>query len=188
MVFAAVRLVTGRWRTRIVYNGFIFTERASGALSRLRLAYFRFVLRRTWLVIVYSRLERDRYASLFPGPRIQFIRWGGSMNARREFMAQAAHQTERYVLTAGRSGRDYATLFAAMQGLEIELRVVCDLASALPPIPPGTRITVLANCYGMDYLRELAGAEAVAIPLAVGDISAGQMVMSQAFGLGRRWS
>jgi len=185
LIFAVVRALALRWRVRIVYNGFIYTTRSTSWLTRLRRAYFHFVLRRTWLVVVYSRLEQERYTQLFPGVRFGFVRWGGSMNARQELLAEARQPHAPYVVTAGKSGRDYATLFEAMRGLDVELRVVCDLASAVPPVPAGARVTVLSSCHGLQYFRELAGAAVVAVPLAVEEISAGQMVLSQAFGLGR---
>jgi glycosyltransferase involved in cell wall biosynthesis len=185
LIFAAVRALFFRRRVRIIYNGFIYTTRVTTLANRLRRAYFGFVLRRTWMVVVYSRLEETRYAALFRGARFHFIRWGGSIHRRRELMEQARQPHPPYIVAAGKSGRDYATLFTAMEGLDIELRVVCDLASAVPPIQPCSRITILARCHGFDYLREVAGATAVVIPLAVEDISAGQMVLSQAFALGR---
>ncbi len=184
LVFALVRALTFRRRVRIVLASFIYTRRGNPQLDRLRHAYFRMVLAATDLVVVHSRLEAREYARAFPGVRFSFVPWGGSINRRLELLQRPAPEVP-YLLAAGRSGRDYATLFAAMVGVEAELRVVCDYAAALPPVPPGSRIRVLTDCHGWDYMQQLAGAAVVVVPLAVGDISAGQMVLIQAMGLGR---
>ena len=89
------------------------------------------------------------------------------------------------MLAAGRSGRDYRTLFEAVRGRDIRLHVVCDSTDALAGLDVPPKVVVLRNCYGSAYINELAGASIVAVPLAVNDISAGQMVMIQAMALGK---
>lgn len=184
-VFAVVRAVSFR-RTRIVLGSFIFTRRGKPFVDFVRLALFRVILAATDSVVVHSRLEMAEYSRLFPGVRFVFVPWGGSIGGRKTLLEQQGTGAPAYILAAGKSGRDYATLFRAMQGIDVELRVVCDYAAALPPVPPGCRITILADCHGGDYLKQLASASIVVIPLAVDDISAGQMVLIQAMGLARR--
>ncbi len=185
VIFAVLRLLSLRWSTRIVLNGFIYTQRRSHLANALRRLMFHAILICTNLVIVYSRLEQQRYARLFPGVRFAFVPWGGSMNNRRLMIAEARPSDFPVLLTAGRSGRDYATLFQAMRGVPAALHVVCDMPSIIPTIPPDLNVTILTGIYGMDYMRALAAATIVVVPLAVEDISAGQMVVIQAFGVAR---
>ena len=187
LIFALVRTLFGRRGVRIVLTSFIFTRRGKPRVDAVRQAYFRFVLGRTSLVVVHSRLEAQHYAGLFaPGPtRFVFIPWGTNIDGRDALTAEnQAIPGNGAVLAAGKSGRDYATLFAAMAGIDAELRVICDYAAALPDSPPTSRITILTGCYGWDYYREILRAAVVVIPLAVEDISAGQMVLIQSMGLG----
>lgn len=184
LVFAVVRALTFRRGVRIVLASFIYTRRGNARVDALRLAYFRMVLAATDMVVVHSRLEAEEYSRLFPGVRFVFVPWGGSINRRAELL-QRPSPPMAYLLAAGKSGRDYATLFAAMEGVDAELRVICDYAGALPPVPEGSRIAILSDCHGWDYMQQLAGATIVVVPLAVGDISAGQMVLIQAMGLAR---
>lgn len=187
LVFALARLLFRRHGVRIVLSSFIFTRRGRPRVDALRQAYYRFVLGRTGLVVVHSRLEVERYGRLFAASRTRFvfIPWGTNIDGRDALTAEVhASPGNGAVLSAGKSGRDYATLFAAMAGVDAELRVICDYAGALPNSRPGTRTTILTNCYAWDYFREILRATVVVIPLAVEDISAGQMVLIQSMGLG----
>lgn len=156
----------------------------------LRRAYYAFVLRYVDLAIVHSRAEAARYRAVFPRTRASFVfvPYGLNIDERGQLLAaaRAAPARERLVVvTAGKSGRDYATLFRAAVGLDVELRVICDFAPAVPAVPAGARVVVLSACHGWDYLTELAFADLVVLPLAVDDISAGQMVLIQAKALER---
>lgn len=188
LVFSLVRLLFHR-QVKVVLNTFILTTRRSPWANRLRLLYFRFVLGRTDLVVVHSKLEEERYSRVFAGVRTQFVYvpWGTHINKRDALLSVGAANGKQsnIVVTAGKSGRDYATLFEAIKGVDAELRVICDFAGVLPDTADGHRITILSKCYGENYLRELVRAAVVVVPLAVDDISAGQMVMIQAMGLGK---
>lgn len=175
-----------RRQTAIVLVGFILTERTGRLHNLLRRLYFRRVLSVAQLVIVHSRVEAERYARQFAGlpARFAFIPWGSHIDdiarLEREAPAQPAD-----VLCAGKSGRDYPTLFGALGGTGVRVKVVCDLAEALAGCSPAANIEVLDHCYGDAYLREVLHARCVVVPLGVGDISAGQMVLLQAMELGK---
>ena len=181
LIFGLVRALFTRSKPRIVLLGFIYTRRSHALVNRLRAAYFRRVFSVVDQVICHSTLEVERYRALFPGCRAQFvfIPYGLHIHGH-DTPVTATTPPSPYLLSAGRSGRDYATLFEAVAPLAVELHVVCDNAAALAglTIPPNVR--VLRACYDGDYVRELRHARAVVIPLGVDDISAGQMVLIQA--------
>lgn len=190
LVFALIRMVSGRRGVRIVVTPFIFTTRGRPWLDWLRHAYYAFVLRRVDIAIVHSRLEAARYRLVFPRVRARFVfvPYGLNLDSRDAIMAEAASAAPHarpVVVSAGKSGRDYATLFAAVAGLDVDVRIVCNFLPAIPPVPPGAAVRVLVDCHGDDYLLELAKADIVVLPLAVGDISAGQMVLIQSMALAR---
>ena len=189
LVFAVVRRLLRRRETRIVLGSFIFTSRSRPWVNAMRRAYYRLVLQCTDIAIVHSRLEVDRYLGLFPGLAtvFAFVPFGLDIPIRERLFAEAASRGEtcRLVVSAGRSGRDYATLFEAVAGMDVNLRVICDYGGAMPPVPHPPNVTVLTGIYGERYLEELFEADVVAVPLAAYDISVGQMVLIQALGLGR---
>ena len=165
--------------------GFIFTSRDSRLHMALRTLYFRCVFAFADIVLCHSKFELDNYRRIFRGCRARFAYIPYGMHvAGRESVSSVAIEP-RYVLAAGRSGRDYRTLFEAVRGREIQLRVVCDSSDALAGLDVPPNAIVLRNCYGGEYISELAGASIVAVPLAVDNISAGQMVMLQAMAFGK---
>jgi glycosyltransferase involved in cell wall biosynthesis len=188
VIFALARILFHRSRVKIVLSSFIFTSRSKGYVNTLRRRYFAAVLGLTDLAIVHSQLELERYRRIFPERQFAFVPWGTNIEIRQQLFAEAEQRQEApltYIVTAGRSGRDYTTLFAAATDLPTELRVICDSLDVLGKAPRPTTCRVLGNCYGNDYVRQLFDAAVVVVPLAVEDISAGQMVMIQAMGLGK---
>jgi len=156
----------------------------------MRRRYYGLVLRLVDVAIVHSYLEAERYAAVFPGvhTHFAFVPYGLDVDRREALIAEAAGKPAHprsLVVTAGKSGRDYTTLFDAMTNTNAELRVICDFAPAIPPIPTDADIKIMSDCHGYEYLRELAAADIVVVPVASSDISVGQMVLLQAKALGR---
>ncbi|MDR1727494.1 MAG: glycosyltransferase [Acidobacteriota bacterium] len=180
-----------RSKTKIVFNSFIFTKSHGGFIDRGKYIFFCLIFKFIDLAIVHSRLEQERYSHLFNGGKavFRFVPWGTTIDAlprlRVNAKSSAANNRNPIVVAAGRSKRDYATLFKAMETVDAELRVICDHKDAIPPLNIGKHTAILSNCHGDDYLQELSDATVVVIPLAEGDISAGQMVLIHAMGLGK---
>lgn len=185
IVFAIIRALTFRRKLRIVLIGFIYTNRSSKIISKLRILYFNIVLSFTDIVICHSRIEVETYQKLFnwSKTKFKFIPFGMNVAGRSNvYQPKVSHP---YILAAGRSGRDYATLIEAVRGTDLKLHIVCDRASAVKGIEIPNNVIILKNSYGGDYLAELYNSSIVAIPLCATDISAGQMVMLQAMAFGK---
>lgn len=187
LVFGLVRRLAGRRGTRIAFAPFIYTARADPRLERLRRRYYGLVLRAVDVAIVHSRLEHSRYPTLFPHARTRFvfIPYGLDVDGHEALLAGAAPPGRPRVVSAGRSGRDYATLLRAVDGLGVETRIICDQPGLVPASEPAARVQRLDNCHEEALFDELAQAGIVVVPLAVADISAGQMVLLQAKALQR---
>jgi glycosyltransferase involved in cell wall biosynthesis len=191
LIFSFVRLVRGGQIPSIVLMGFIYTSRSSGLVNALRRAYFRMVLRNVRCVICHSTLEVARYGAMFAGvgAKFAFVPWGTNVAGRQEYLRTRARYQRPVgriaVLSAGRSGRDYRTLVEAVRDLDVSLTIVCDRSEALAGITENAQVRVLRDCYDERYLAELGAADIVVVPLAVEDISAGQMVIIQAMAYGK---
>jgi glycosyltransferase involved in cell wall biosynthesis len=188
LVYGLLRALLRRREPRIVLVGFIYTLRKNGLVNRLRRRYFSVVLAQVDRVICHSAMEVTRYEQLFGGARGKFVHiaHGLHIHGRDETPARPASVGARpYLLSAGRSGRDYQTLFAAMAELPIDLHVVCDSDSMLAGLAVPANVQILRNCYDGDYVEQLRHAELVVVPLGVNDISAGQMVVIQAMAFGK---
>ena len=183
--------VIGLALTRFVYRrpvplvlfGFIFTPRTSAVSDVIRRAYFRIVLGQTKAVICSSSFEAQRYRRIFPLQGTSFIAVTYGIHVWEP--EDAPGRSTGYVLSAGRSGRDYALLTEVFATLPYELHIVCDAEDSMRELAIPPNVSVLRQCYGNEYLKEIAGASLVVIPLKDDDISVGQMVLLQAMALGK---
>ena len=175
----AARLL--RRSTRIYLLGFIYTPRNSRVLDALRRAYFGRLFKAIDGVFCHSRLEVRRDDELFRAAagKFLFIPYGLHIHGH-DTTAPAADVRTAPALSAGRSGRDYALLTRVFAASGRPLHIVCDSARALAGCATAPNIDVLRHCYDGDYAEQLRRASMVIVPLAVDDISAGQMVLIQA--------
>ena len=184
LVFSLYRKIFFRNNTKIILLGFILTSRRNAWHNKLRRIYFNFVFSVVDKVVCHSVLEQKRYGKLFEKSRATFIYipYGLHINGRGDFNVNKLSTllSKPYILTAGRSGRDFATLLAAVEPLDLDLHIVCDNENCLSNLQLTPRISLLRNCYDTAYVNELRQCLFVAIPLDVNDISAGQMVLIQA--------
>ena len=137
--------------------------------------------------IVYTRHECQVYARTFalPRSRFQFTYLTGPELKAEDFRGAREHfgLAPRYIAALGSSGRDYDTLFRAVAGLPVQLVVVAH-SHGLPagPVPPNVKL--LTSIPQQDYLRIIAEAELVAIPVNNRQTASGQMTLIQAMSLG----
>lgn len=186
-VFGLFRLLFSRG-TLIVFETFIATERGSTLARWLHHLHCSLTLRFVDVAICHSQTEaRDNTAS-FSTRRTRFIAlpYALSVNGRaslRETFGEAAAESN-LIVTAGRSGRDYATVAEAIDGLPCKLRIICDWERPTQGLA-SEQISIVRDCFKGDYLAELARARLIIVPLSQHNVSAGQMVLLQAFALGK---
>lgn len=183
-VFALARGL-GFFRYDIVYLGFIYTERSGRLLRLLRGIYFSLLFRLVDVVVCYSSFEKVRYGELFPrsSRKFAFVPFGLHVPGSKE--SDATSGVDGRFFSAGRSGRDYVSLTKVFSNLRYDLRIACDLVAVQAGCPKSSNILWLTNCFGDSYLDEIRCASVVVVPLAVEDISAGQMVVLQAMAFGK---
>lgn len=183
-VFALVRGVCF-FRYDIVYLGFIYTERSGRFLTLLRRAYFSLLFRLVDVVVCYSSFEKVRYGELFPKSAHKFAFVPFGLHVPGSIEADASSSVDGRFFSAGRSGRDYVLLTKVFSNLKYELRIACDLVAVQAGCSKSSNILWLTDCFGDAYLDEIRRASVVVVPLAVEDISAGQMVVLQAMAFGK---
>jgi glycosyltransferase involved in cell wall biosynthesis len=137
--------------------------------------------------IVYTKHERSVYARVFalPESRFRFTYLTGVELKAEDFRGARERfgLAPRYIAALGSSGRDYSTLFRAVEGLPIQLVVVAH-PHGLPAEPPPPNVKVITSIPQQDYLRIIAEAELVAIPVNNRETASGQMTLIQAMSLG----
>lgn len=180
---AALACRLRRRRLPITLLGFIYTERRSRLIGALREAAFRHLLARASCVICFSQLEEQRYQMRFRLARTRFVGIPYGLHVHPTLPPETPEHP--YLLSAGRSGRDYALLARAACHTELRIKIVCDADAPLRGITFPANVEILRDCHGAAFFQLLNAAQAVVIPLAADDISAGQMVLLQAMALSK---
>lgn len=187
VVFGVVRAMFSR-RTRIVFETFIATERGSKWARRLHHLHYSLVVMFVDVAICHSEIEARHNTAKFPYSRTRFTALPYALSVDRRDILRAEHgpaaAASTLIVTAGRSGRDYATLAKAIEGLPCHLRIICDWERPTQGLA-SDQITIVRECFRANYLAELAQARLVVVPLSQRNVSAGQMVLLQAFALGK---
>lgn len=188
LVYGLLNLLLGSPAT-IVYETMILKSR-DGATSRLFRIYYRIVLSLIGVGICHSAREVARYDAAYPEARgkLVFIPYSTTLTERTALASRAdvaGSSRSGYIVAAGRSGRDYLTLATAVEELDVQLKIICDVPTSLAGIPKSPKIEILANCFDSSYLHSIADAMFVIVPLSIDDISAGQMVLLQAKAMGK---
>lgn len=133
-------------------------------------------------IYVFGRSEIESYRKLFGVPEDKFkAEVLGIADVSEKIKGRKPKRTGSFYLAAGRSNRDYDFLREAWNGRCDDLCIVSDRESAQDT----ERIHYEKNCHGDDYLRLLADARAVIIPLREKEFSSGQLVVLQAAMLGK---
>lgn len=181
VIFGLMSLLPFAVKPKVTYLGFIYTQRNNPRANQLRKSYFNFVFKFADLIVCYSARELDQYKSTFSdcSQKFHYLPFGLYISGRHHETIQNTNN-KPYILTAGRSGRDYRTLFSAVSHIDIDLHVVCDNEALLANLEIPKNVYVLNSCYDGNYVDQIRNCEFVVIPLSVSDISAGQMVLIQA--------
>jgi glycosyltransferase involved in cell wall biosynthesis len=168
---------------QLLLLGFIDTTPRQRWLAACKRVYLRGLFRGTACVVSHSPQEAAAQQQHWGNGYTQFVYLPYGLHLALPTTLEPAPSDRPYAVSAGRSGRDYALLLAVFADLPYRLHIICDAHDALAnqALPPN--VTVLRQCYGDDYVRQLAHATLVIVPLATTDLSAGQMVLLQAMAL-----
>jgi glycosyltransferase involved in cell wall biosynthesis len=164
-----------------VVHEFFLPEPAPHSLRwRLKRRVRRWAFAQTAAIVVYADVERQLCADYLQLPleRFHFVPFHTNILEPR-FQPEAA-----YGFAAGRSGRDYETFFAAVRGLDYPFVVVADQASlsglAIPP-----NVQVRCDIAREEYLALLCRAAFAVVPLHRRHCSTGQVVVLEAYSMGK---
>ena len=184
LIFGLMRRVL-RPGTRIVFQTLIVTPRRSALFNTIYLLIWRLILAVTDLGICHARAEVAAYARLFPRHAAKFVFIPYGTTVTDHIAQRSTSQEDGLIVTAGRSGRDYPLLARAIAGLPCRLLIICDVAAAVAGVAPSPQIEIARSMFDAAYVNALARSAFVVVPLALDDISAGQMVLLQASALQR---
>lgn len=157
---------------------FIYKDK-KGFLGKIYKRVIKRVLKSKYVdsVIVYSKNEPKVYSDILEVPEELFSYLPLGISSKKELGETERVLPDRFILSVGRSNRDYDFLFKCVKDLPYEFVVLTDelTEKAIP-----RNVTLYSDVRGDEYLKILQKCEIVAITLKDGNISSGQLVMLQA--------
>jgi glycosyltransferase involved in cell wall biosynthesis len=186
-------VVTTDYRTSILYGALtnLFGGRALHVIkelyldertleSPLRRRIFRWALRRCACVVANCSAEAAAYSRFLalPAERFRFIPWASNLPAREPIADDGS------VFAAGRSFRDWPTLFAAARNVDARFVVVAE-GRAVADLPRPDNVVVHCDVPRGRYLELLGQAQIVVVPLQPTVRSVGQAALLEAMALSK---
>lgn len=159
---------------------FIYRQR-TGLLGKLQKKVTAWIVNSRYVdrILVYSRSEKEYYQKILGINGDKFL----SARLGLEDLTKGIEKRNRgnYILSAGRSNRDYDFLIRALQGGKQQVKIVCDA------LPGGKEknIQIYDNVYYEKFFQMIADCYCVVIALKNSDISSGQLVILQAMQFGK---
>lgn len=169
-------------RPRHVILQFIMREKDPSVASRLKYRFMRWCFSSVYLCVCSARAECRYYQQVFgwPESKLYYI----PLHTDPRLLDRDGSRNEGFVMSAGRTFRDYGTLLAAFRQLDVPLRIVASRWNISEgDIPPN--VTIQYDIPGSELMEMMARCLAVVVPLEERRISVGQSVVLQAMTLGK---
>lgn len=174
------RLFKIKKRNKLIIMTFIYKEK-KGLFGIIYYNFIKYCVCSKYIdyILCFSKKEVIHYKNIFSESSNKFYAINLGIEKIDVDNLECFSDKETYYISAGRSNRDYDTLFKIYHNPN-KLLVICDGLSS----PKNNKnIIVLHKTYNNDYLKLLKNAEAVIIFLDNINISSGQLVILQAMQL-----
>ena len=183
MGYAMLCLLTFQRSRQIMVEVFIDAAQPDNFKWRLKTWMHGCLARRAIGILTNSSTELLTMAKRYKmdPDRLRFV----PLNSTIGDPARVPHD-EGFVLSAGRTLRDYNTLLMAAQQMAAPLVIVCgqgDLDRVTMPLPP--HVKVMQDIPRPEYLDLMKRCRVVALPLLPTERATGQVVMLEAMGYGK---
>jgi glycosyltransferase involved in cell wall biosynthesis len=137
-------------------------------------------------VIVFSEGERRSLTDVvgIPPERVHKLIWGGAAVAAFETETDDVHRQDKpYIFSGGYANRDYATLFAAVEGLDYRVVVVASSMNRLRD--PPANVHLRTDVPEEEFEQLLVGCHLLVLPLRATGEASGQSVLFRGIQHGR---
>ncbi|MCC7126644.1 MAG: glycosyltransferase family 4 protein [Acidobacteria bacterium] len=181
LIIGLWKRLTGQTRPALMMVEMRLDDPRPGLAWRAKVALQRFAYAAVDAMCVSAKREALVYAErlAIPAGRFHFVPWHTNVLEPR-----MAPVTGNYAFAAGRTSRDWRTLAAAAEGVDVQITVVCSQEDAAAVRFP-SNVTVLTDIPYDRYRSLLEGARLVLVPLEAHAYSSGQVVILEAMALGK---
>ncbi|MHB8481152.1 MAG: glycosyltransferase family 4 protein [Nitrospiria bacterium] len=177
----ARRFLNKTWPDHAVLE-FITREKGSSLYDRVKYLFVRFTLKRVSLITCSAKEEIQYYQKniRLENNQVAFIPLYGDPG----WLAQTSGKMGNYIVSAGRTLRDYQTLIKAVEGTDIHLVIVTSPES-LGSLPNSPNIEVKFDIPQTHLIGLMRDAKLIVLALHDRKISSGQRVLIMAMALGK---
>lgn len=181
-VFSFLNSLLKRKKCKHYVNEFITREKSAGFYSYIKYLFLKFSLSSVHCIMCSSKSEIEYYKKAL-----------GLRNARFEFVPLATNPkfvkvksdlVGDYIISSGRTGRDYRTLLEAVKDLPVRLVLVADYSNLIGIQLP-KNVEVKYNIPLSELICLTASARFVVLSLQERAISVGQSVLLESMALGK---
>lgn len=129
-------------------------------------------------IIVFSKGEVEYYSKIFGTSMTLFKYMPLGIESKKQLKKTTVSLPEKFLLSVGRSNRDYDFLIRCSKKLEsFNIVIITDIIHDTTAFPPN--VMLLNGIRGEEYFKILDKCEAVLIPLKEQNMSSGQLVLLQ---------
>ena len=181
LLYGLVCLLTFQKSKQIMTEVFLDDARSGSLLWRLKIALYRAVARRALGILTNSSAEIGTIARRFriPESRVRYVPMHSNIH-EPEF----SELNDGFVLSAGRTRRDYATLLQAAPRIGASILIIASVGNSFPSPLPGN-VSILRDVSRSVYLDYLRRCALVVLPLLPTERSTGQVVLLEAMAFGK---
>jgi glycosyltransferase involved in cell wall biosynthesis len=133
-------------------------------------------------IICFSKTEPEYYSRIFDVKKDIFTYVPFAVGDASIHIEKTDVPEEKFILSVGKSNRDYDFLVDALKDSEYKVRILSD---EYQREDTGDNIRIYGDVFGKAYLQMLSQCYCVVVPLADVHISAGQFVFLQAMMFGK---
>ncbi len=134
------------------------------------------------VIVCFSSTEPAYYAKLLQVPPEKFVYVPLGIGDLGRYSEEIPAPEKRFILSVGKSNRDYDFLVDALRDTPYQVRILSDTYFRKDT---GDNVRIYGNTFGEDYYRMLADCYCVVVPLQDVHVSAGQFVFLQAMMFGK---
>lgn len=162
----------------LIIKNFIYKPKC-GVIGKIYFRFMNYIVKSEYVdfFVCSSQKYCDQCATIFNEPRDRFCYVPFGINDFTKVVAQEMGTKEKYILSIGRSNRDWAFLIDAFSDTDYTLCIVCDELkwNNLPQ-----NIKIVNDVWGNRSYEMIRDCEMMVIPILDGSIVAGETVLLQA--------
>lgn len=169
----------------LLIKNFTYKPKGDGLLGRLYFRWMRYIVKSKYVdvFVCTSQTFCDYCAEVFDENRDRFVYLPfGVEDFTKKLSQEELDISEDFILSIGRSNRDWDWLIDCLTGTTYNLKIICDQLhrTDLP-----ANIEVLNNVWFEDSYRYFAKCRIAIIPIKEGKIGSGETVLLQTMSFGK---